>query len=163
MKLHIRPMRPGDLEVVFALQCHAHTADYHEPRAALASRFEAGPGACLVAEWASRPVAYVLAHPWQGAPPPLHRPLAPVQRPDQLFLHDLAVVPEARGVGAAGALIDTLARRAQGLALAEIRLVALVDAVAFWQRKGWRAMTGVPLHRSYGSGARLKTRPVARP
>ncbi|GAA5179779.1 GNAT family N-acetyltransferase [Niveibacterium umoris] len=158
--LHIRLMTPGDLDPVFDLQCRAHTPDYHESRAALASRFERGRQSCFVAELGHRAVAYLLAHPWAGPPPILHHALPKLVMPDHLFLHDLAVLPEARGAGAAAALISALEKHCRRAGFGEIRLVALVDAVSFWQRRGWKPLGGVTLDRSYGVGARLKTRAV---
>ena len=157
-----RAMGPGDLDPVFDLQCRAHGPDYHEPRAALASRLERGRGFCLVAEFGRRPVAYLLAHPWLGGAPALHRPLPLVAGPDHLFLHDLAVVPEARGTGAGAALISTLVKRARSAGFGEIRLVAIAGADGFWQRQGWAAISGAKLDRSYGSAARLMRRPLDR-
>ncbi len=151
-------MAAGDLAPVFDLQCRAHESDYHEPRAALASRFDLGREACLVAELGRRPLAYLLAHPWAGAPPRLHEPLARLAAPDHLFLHDLAVAPEARGIGAAGALVAGLIEYAGRSAYAEIRLVALAGADGFWLRLGWSAAPGAALDRTYGAGARSMRR-----
>jgi GNAT superfamily N-acetyltransferase len=155
-------MGPGDLDPVFDLQCRAHGPDYHEPRAALASRLERGRGFCLVAELGRRPVAYLLAHPWRGPAPALHRPLATIEAPDHLFLHDLAVLPEARGSGAGAALVSTLVKRTRSAGFGEIRLVAIAGADSFWQRQGWAAVLNAKLDRSYGSAARLMRRPLDR-
>lgn len=154
-------MTPGDLDPVFDLQCRAHTPDYHESRAALASRFERGRKTCFVAELGHHAVAYLLAHPWSGAPPVLHHPLGKQAQADHLFLHDLAVLPEARGAGAAAALIAALEKQGRRDGFREIRLVALVNAVSFWQRLGWKPLTGIVLDRSYGVGARVKARVIS--
>ena len=159
--LHVRPMTLGDLDPVFDLQCRAHTPDYHESRTALASRFERGRKCCFVAEQGQCAVAYLLAHPWGGPPPVLHHMLPRLAQPDHLFLHDLAVLPEVRGVGAAAALIAALEKQGRREGFREIRLVALVNAVSFWQRRGWKPLPGVVLDRSYGVGARVKTRAIA--
>ncbi|WP_374508903.1 GNAT family N-acetyltransferase [Niveibacterium sp.] len=153
-------MTPGDLDPVFDLQCRAHTPDYHESRTALASRFERGRKTCFVAEQGHHAVAYLLAHPWGGPPPVLHHPLSKLAQADHLFLHDLAVLPEARGAGAAAALIAALEKQGRRDGFGEIRLVALVNAVSFWQRLGWKPLPGVVLDRSYGVGARVKARAI---
>ncbi|MCX9155023.1 GNAT family N-acetyltransferase [Niveibacterium sp. 24ML] len=158
--LHVRPMTPGDLDPVFDLQCRAHTPDYHESRAALASRFARGRKHCFVAELGHHAVAYLLAHPWAGDPPVLHHPLPAAVQAEHLFLHDLAVLPEARGAGAAAALIAALEKQGRRDGFGEIRLVALVNAVGFWQRLGWKPLPGARLDRSYGVGARVKTRAI---
>jgi GNAT superfamily N-acetyltransferase len=146
-----------DLEQVFAIQCRAHQPDYHEPVEALASRLENGDGHCLVAVAAEGLAAYLLAHPWRGSPPVLHRPLRCATEPDHLFLHDLAVAPECRGQRIAAALLEGLLAKTQSCRLAEIRLVALAGAQAFWLAHGWRAQAE-PLAAAYGEGACLMTR-----
>lgn len=146
-----------DLGQVFAVQCRAHAPDYHEPVEALASRFENGDGHCLVAAGEEGLAAYLLAHPWRGAPPALHRPLSCAAEPDHLFLHDLAVAPERRGQGFAAALLDALLAKAESRRFAEIRLVALAGAQAFWLAHGWRARAE-PLAAAYGEGACLMSR-----
>ena len=150
-------MTREDLEQVFAVQCRAHQPDYHEPLAALASHLEHGDGLCLVAEAAEGLAAYLLAHPWRGAPPALHRPLTGAREPDHLFLHDLAVAPECRGRGLAAVLLEGLIAQAQSSRLGEIRLVALADAQAFWLAHGWRAQAQ-KLAAAYGEGACLMSR-----
>ncbi|WP_417067593.1 GNAT family N-acetyltransferase [Niveibacterium terrae] len=146
-----------DLEQVFAVQCRAHAPDYHEPVEALASRLESGGDHCFVAAGAEGLAAYLLAHPWRGSPPALHRPLICAGEPDHLFLHDLAVAPECRGQRVAVALLEALLAKAQGRRFAEIRLVALAGAQAFWLAHGWRAQAA-PLAGAYGEGACLMSR-----
>jgi len=155
--LRARAMRVADLDAAFDLQCKAHSHDYHEPRAALASRFKQGPASCFVAEQGARLAAYVFAHPWLGAAPVLHRPLPVIDAPDHLFLHDLAVAPDARGSGAGRVLVEAVMEAARALALPEVRLVAIAGADDFWLRQGWKPTLGA-LDRSYGVGARLMVR-----
>lgn len=153
-----RAMGPGDLDPVFDLQCRAHGADYHEPRVALASRLAHGSGFCLVAELGRRPVAYLLAHPWRGSAPVLHRPLRQDGAADHLFLHDLAVLPEARSTGAGKALVATLVKRTRSAGFGEIRLVAIAGADGYWLRQGWLAIPNARLDRSYGTAAKWMRR-----
>jgi len=155
--LRARAMRVADLDAAFDLQCKAHSHDYHEPRAALASRFKQGPASCFVAELGTGLAAYVFAHPWQGPAPVLHRPLPVIDKPDHLFLHDLAVAPDARGTGAGRVLVDAVMEAARVQGLAEVRLVAIAGADDFWLRQGWKPLAGA-LDRSYGVGSRLMTR-----
>jgi GNAT superfamily N-acetyltransferase len=147
--LEVRPMQAHDLPAVFALQCRAYPPDYHEPVAALASRLAASGATCFMAWQGEQTAGYVFAHPWAGAPPALHTPLSECGEPDHLFVHDLAVCPSQRGVGVAGCLVDQLLSAAHMAHLSEARLVAVGQAVAFWQRQGFIARPGT-LHASYG-------------
>ncbi|PLK48742.1 N-acetyltransferase [Uliginosibacterium sp. TH139] len=148
-ELQIRPMRPADLPAAFALQCRVYPDVYHEPQEALASRLEAGPAFCWVAEQGGQLAGYVFAHPWSGAPPPLHEPL-PACVAEHLFLHDLAVCPNHRGMAAGRQLYACVAGEALRAGLDRIRLVAVGSASAFWQRQGFAERVLAGLHPAYG-------------
>ncbi|MFT4173458.1 MAG: GNAT family N-acetyltransferase [Rhodocyclaceae bacterium] len=147
--LLVRPMQAHDLPALHALQCRAYAPGYHEPEAALASRLGAPGALCFVAWRGTQAAGYVFAHPWAGTPPALHAALPSCGAPDHLFIHDLAVCPAQRGSGAAAGLLDRLLNATQAAGLAQARLVAVADAVAFWQRHGFAAQPGT-LHASYG-------------
>lgn len=154
-------MVAADLGEVYALQCLAHRPDYHETVDVLASHLECGGRHCLVAESDQGLAAYLFAHPWRGTPPVLSRPVMPnpaSERPDHLFLHDLAVLPRLHGRGAAARLIAHLPSLSAKCGLAEIRLVALAGLEAFWLRHGWRPGPDLILDRCYGVGACVMTR-----
>jgi GNAT superfamily N-acetyltransferase len=155
----IRTLRREDLERVFAIQCRAHAPAYHEPVEALASRIECGEGFCLACDAPEGLTAYLLAHPWRGAPPALHTPLVPPAEADHLFLHDLAILPGHQGKGIAAALIENLLALASSR-FAGIRLVALAGVEDFWRRQGWQPLAAT-LESNYGVGARLMGRPLA--
>ncbi|MDQ7989488.1 MAG: GNAT family N-acetyltransferase [Candidatus Dactylopiibacterium sp.] len=158
-ELQIRAMRAADLEEVFALQCRAYPAAYHEPAAALASRLAAGPSFCLVARQGGALAAYLFAHPWRGAPPALHRPLNAAGGSDHVFLHDMAVAPEQRGLRCGVRLHAAFEAACRAGGASEIRLVAVGAAEGFWQTRGFVAQAA-ELPASYGA-ARLMTRVLA--
>lgn len=153
--LRIRPMLPADLAAIHALQCRAYPAAYHEPVEALRSHLEAGAACCFVAERAQALAAYVFAHPWQGPPPALHASLAGVSTPDHLFVHDLAVDPEARGVRAAARLCEAVVAAAHAAGLLRLELVAVGQAAAFWARHGFERLPERALPASYGQAVAM--------
>lgn len=155
-ELQIRSMRPADLPAVFALQCRAHPADYHEPLDALASRLSAGRAHCFVAECTGELLGYVFAHPWSGEPPPLHVPLPMSHLPDHVFLHDLAVCPASRGRAAGGRLHDAVLESAANAGLADMQLVAVGAARVFWQRRGFVELPEIRLHPAYGDAVLMR-------
>ena len=143
-------MASADLPAVFALQCRAYPADYHEPVVALASRLAAGPAFCFVAERGGVLVGYVFAHPWAGEPPALHVALAPVAAPDHVFLHDLAVCPACRGASTGGRLHAAVLESAVHGGFASMCLVAVGAARLFWLRLGFEDLAEAALHPAYG-------------
>ncbi|MDP5240747.1 GNAT family N-acetyltransferase [Uliginosibacterium sp. 31-16] len=155
-ELLIRAMRLADLPGVFALQCRAHPADYHEPLEALASRLRAGHAHCFVAECVGELLGYVFAHPWSGEPPPLHVPLPPSRPPDHVFLHDLAVCQASRRRAAGGRLHDAVLESAVNAGLADMQLVAVGAARVFWLRKGFVELPQARLHPAYGDAVLMR-------
>ncbi|NEW94795.1 GNAT family N-acetyltransferase, partial [Rhodopseudomonas sp. BR0M22] len=79
-----------------------------------------------------------ISHPWHlKQPPALNARLGSVPEPaSTYYLHDIALLPQARGGGAASAVIATLVRHAAGIA-DNVTLVALSGTVQFWQRQGF--------------------------
>lgn len=150
MRFQIRPMRADDLSAVYGVQCAAHAETYHEPLEALRSHFSCGQEACLVAETEAGLSAYVLAHPWRGVVPRLHRLAERPAGGDYLFIHDLAVAPVLRGSGAAASLLSEALGVAQRASLPSVRLVSLAAATPFWQKHGFSIVAGARLPDDYG-------------
>ncbi|THF62353.1 GNAT family N-acetyltransferase [Pseudothauera nasutitermitis] len=150
----LRPLRVTDLDAVLRVQASAYPPGYHEEAEVFATRLALAPGACWLGEQDGRAAAYVIAHPWADEQPPaLHTPLG--ERPpggDRVFLHDLAVSPDARGGGLARGLFGKVADWARAQGAREIMLVALADAHGFWLRQGFAA-DPAPLPAAYGAGA----------
>lgn len=154
-ELLIRAMRPADLPAVFALQCRAYPADYHEPVEAFASRLVAGSEHCFVAERAGQLVGYVFAHPWAGEPPRLHLPLRPSDTADHVFLHDMAVDPACRGMASGKLLHDAVLESLAGRGFSAMQLVAVGAARRFWQGLGWHLAPEQSLPACYGESVRM--------
>jgi GNAT superfamily N-acetyltransferase len=132
-----RGMTPADLSAVNAIAAVVHAA-YPEDAAVFAERLALHPGGCFVLGSADGPGGYLISHPWHlGQPPALNALLGSIPEPaSTYYLHDIALLPEARGGGAASAVIAELVRHAAGIA-DNITLVALSGTVQFWQRQGF--------------------------
>lgn len=157
--LEVRPLTADDLAAVLEIQWLCHDASRIESAQSFDAKRQASPTSCFVASLDGRSVGYLVAIPAKaGQPPPLNGASCPVPRDaDALYLHDLAVHPEARAAGVAVALVraffDALGR--QGFSQA--CLTAVNGSTAFWQRQGFRgampdaaAAGGMA---SYGEGA----------
>jgi GNAT superfamily N-acetyltransferase len=133
-----RPMTPEDLDGVCAVAAVAFP-DHFEERDCFADRLSLHPEGCRVLTNGREVLGYLIAYPSRrGAIPPLNSRMAALYPDaDVLYLHDLALRPEARGGGHAQTAIETLINQAQGDGWPAIALVAVNDAEAFWARHGF--------------------------
>ena len=112
-----------------------------------------------------RAVGYGLAHPWRCDDVPAIDRLLGAVPPDAtcLFLHDVAILPEARGAGASRAFVDHVVRIARQEGLASLALVSVSGTEGLWRRRGF-----LPSHAAapsaqlgpYGDGAVYMVRPL---
>jgi GNAT superfamily N-acetyltransferase len=113
--------------------------DFYERPAVLAERLHLAPTGCHLLERAGRALGYVLSHPWRdGHLPPLDTLLTALPAtPDTWYIHDLCLLPEARGTGSAAEIVAHLQAVARAAGLPTLSLVAVNGSVPFWQRQGF--------------------------
>lgn len=134
-----RPMTTTDLPAVLAVAGVVHPG-YPEDEAVFAERLRLFAQGCLVLEGADGPIGYVIAHPWQCAAPPTLNSLLG-ELPSQaacFYIHDLALLPQARGRGAGGMVVARLSEIAARAGLPLLALVAIAGSSGFWRRQGFR-------------------------
>lgn len=166
----VRPLRPADLDAVMDIQSACYTAFAPESRAAMAAKPRLAPGTCWVATAGARPrpLAYLLALPWRlGQAPALDAVLERLpQAPDCLYLHDLAVAPEARTLGLGAALVERFFATLRRGPWQHAALIAVQDAAPYWQRHGFVRQTPdaalAAKLSTYGAGAQYMCRDTAR-
>lgn len=143
-----RPMRADDLPAVVAIAARVHPA-YPEEGAVFAERLRLYPAGCRILDFGGRAAGYAIGHPWAYGPPPRLNSLlgALPTDPTTLFLHDVALLPDARGTGAACRLLGHLAELARAEGLLDLTLVAVNDSAAFWARRGFQAVQDPALER----------------
>lgn len=135
----VRNATPADLPAIMGIQARCYRAIVPESAVSMGAKLAASPATCFVAESRGAIQAYLLALPWHFASPPCldapacHLPAAP----DTLYLHDLAVAPEARGGGAAGALLGAFLDALDTLRLPRASLIAIQDSAPWWARHGF--------------------------
>lgn len=135
-----RPLLSSDISTVSAIAAQAHP-DFPEDDAVFADRIALAPDTCLLLEKEGTALGYVLAHPFTtGSLPALNSTLGSVPaRADTLYIHDLALLPAARGTGAARAALSRLADLARPYGT--MSLVAVNGSVPFWTAMGFVAQT----------------------
>lgn len=159
-----RGMRPDDMSAVVDIAAQVHPA-YPEGEAVFTERLALCPTGCLVLDGGMGLEGYVLSHPWRAAAPPaLDCALGALPaRPDCWYLHDIALLPHARGWGAPSTALTILAERAAQAGLSRIALIATGSAGAYWLRAGFTPIDlpeAATILTSYDARARLMIRAV---
>jgi SAM-dependent methyltransferase len=155
-------MSASDLSAVNALAARIHPS-FPEDAAVFAERLRLYPDGCRVFERGNGIEAYVVSHPWfQIGPPVLNSLLGELPAtPAVYYIHDLALAPEVRGLGAAPEIVAWLAAHALASGLYGMSLIAVNGSSGFWQRQGFQ-ITHIPQFEtklnSYGKDAVYMTR-----
>lgn len=157
-----RPMAETDVAAVKAISDAVHGA-YTEGVDIYAERLRLYPAGCWVLEQSGETQGYLISHPWLGdAPPKLDRRLSAIPTAaDRLYLHDLALLPAARGSGAAGEAVALVLNIADAAGFERIALTAVNGADAFWRKQGFNPITNQSA--AYGEGSLLMERAVQKP
>ena len=147
-----RPANPADLAAIdrIANAVHAGLPERPEVFAEKLARFPAG---CFVLKKGRRVVGYAISHPGRrGDIPALDTPLgAPPGDADCLHVHDIALLPEARGSGHPAAVLAELERLARGRGFRTMAMVSVYDTHPLWQRLGFQVVRDPPIARQLGS------------
>ncbi|SNB62263.1 Acetyltransferase (GNAT) family protein [Arboricoccus pini] len=133
-----RPMLMADTIKVCAIGDEVH-ADYPESDEVFLERWHLWPRGCHVLEFSAGIMGYCVSHPWlRRQPPHLNLPLGSLPTPPETYyVHDVALLPPARGLGAGVALMAKLEIHARALGLREMALIAVYDAPRYWARHGF--------------------------
>lgn len=156
MTNHWRQMLDSDLPTVKSISDAVH-GSYTEDKAIYAERLALYPFGCQIFERDGISLGYFIAHPWRHeAPPPLNAKLGALPADaDVYYLHDIALLPAARGNGGGKAAIARVVKDAIAGGFERIRLVAINGAVDFWVSQGF---THLPNIGSYGAETYLMQR-----
>lgn len=153
-----------DLAAVEQIAAAVHPA-FYESSEVLAERQQLYRHGCYLLEIGDRPTGYILSHPWHdGMPPALNTMLGSLpDEPSTYYLHDLALLPVARRIGAASHIVEALTKHAQAQGLPTMSLVAVNGSAGFWSRHGFRPVDVPALAgklESYEPEARLMVKPL---
>lgn len=157
-----RAMTAYDLEAVADIAGVVHP-DFYESPEVLAERQQLYRNGCYLLEIGLKPAGYVLSHPWrEGTLPALNEPLGAI--PDNAstyYIHDLALLPVARRIGAASHIVAALVKHAEFGGFATMSLVAVNGSQGFWEKHGFAVADSPDLVaklESYAPDARLMVR-----
>ena len=154
-----RAMSSADIDVIHAISRAVHPM-LPEDREVFANRLDLYPGGMHVLEADGTPSGYCVGHPWcREKPLPLDSLVERLpDAPDTFYLHDLALLPAARGRGFADSVVEyTIARVAES-GLPELSLIAVGGSAPFWEKFGFRQSVAQPDKLAgYGEDARYLT------
>lgn len=154
-----RAMTAYDLPAVEKIAAVVHPGLFEAPQV-LAERQRLYHNGCYLLEVGERPAGYVLSHPWRASSlPQLNSLLGDI--PDDAatyYLHDLALLPVARRIGAASRIVSALIKHARARGFPTMSLVAVNGSQGFWEKHGFVVADAPQLEdklRSYEADARL--------
>ncbi len=158
-----RKMEAGDLASISSIADAVHP-NFPEDDAVLKERSSLYGDGCLVLETAGGELSgYAITHPWRlHTIPTLNSLLGQLpDNPTTYYLHDIALMPQARGSGAATKIVSILADLARREGFATMSLVSVNNSVGFWQRQGFEIRDLPELEaklKSYSDDARFMVR-----
>jgi ribosomal protein S18 acetylase RimI-like enzyme len=138
-------------------------ADLPESPEVFEEKLRLFPQGCFVLTEHARIVGYSFCHPWRlRSIPPLNQLLIRLPAPpDAMLIHDVAVLPEARGRGSTAVLVGLIETLAKRLGISDLALVSVYNTRAFWARFGFEEIADSKLAdklASYGATARYMVR-----
>ena len=154
MNTQWRPMVPGDLDMVMDVAAAVHPG-YPESPAVFAERLRLYPAGCRLAEQGGRVLGYAVTHPGRlGWVPKLDSLLGTLpEEADCLYLHDVALLPGARGSGLGAAALAWARELAAREGFAWLALTSTPEARGYWDRQGFTPGEPQPAAlASYGGG-----------
>lgn len=133
-----RPMAEADIDAVERIAGLVHPS-FHERPEVFVERLALFPAGSLVADGPDGAVGYAVAHPWLlGRPPALDSLLGAIpDNADCLYLHDVAILPAARGQRLTERLVDRLRVLAAELGLTRLALTSVNATAVMWGRYGF--------------------------
>ncbi|OUI78814.1 hypothetical protein HK18_05225 [Commensalibacter intestini] len=137
------PATIQELEAILTIQdlCY-HEIEPESPEA-MVSKINISPDTCFVAKDTQGIRGYLLSIPASlGNPPQLHSDTQTLdQHPNCLYLHDLAIHPNARGMGVGKLLLQQFATTATQKQFKHASLISIQNSVPFWQKYGFSVIS----------------------
>lgn len=157
-----RQMTATDLDDVNRIADQVHV-NYPEDPAVFAERQALFPKGCLILGGPSEIGGYAISHPWHYKQPPELNVLlrALPDHPTTFYIHDIALLPTARGAGHASKGVEQLFEIATSSGLPNISLIAVNNSQQFWAKLGFKVLDDPDLRpklRSYDDDARFMVR-----
>jgi len=157
-----RPAHDGDVDAICAIAAQIHPA-LPERREVFEEKIALFPLGCFIFETGGTATGYALSHPFRlGEAPALDAFLLRLpQTPDCHFIHDVAVLPAARGRLAAPRFLDLAVAVARRQRFGALALISVYGTAPLWRRYGFAEAAGPAKLASYGGDAHYMLRRIA--
>ncbi len=140
MSLLLRSLEATDLNQVMRIQAACYPAHFNEAAEIFAQRIADCGKSSWLALRDGQALAYLFSYPsLAGKVCPLGSEFSPVRAANCLYLHDMAVLPQAHGQGIASALLSNAMQYARRRDINQSALVAVQNSAPFWQKLGYQA------------------------
>lgn len=158
------PLSPSDFQDVDRIAQAIHV-DIYERTEVLFDKVSFFPQGCRKFAREGEILGYAIAHPWFINEIPQIDEFLPKrgEAPDCLFLHDVAVLPEARGSNAAGEFLALLRPLARARGLRFLACVSVYGTDRLWSRFGFTVISRPEIDAklaSYGATAKYMVAPI---
>lgn len=152
----------SDLQVVNAIGDAIHIELPERPEV-FEEKFRLFPAGCRKLVSHNQIVGYGISHPWLlNSIPPLDAFLERLpEKPECLFIHDVAILPTARGHNAAALYVAEMCTVAKATNLQSLALVSVYGTTPLWARFGFHVVDDPALTSklmSYGKTAKYMVR-----
>jgi ribosomal protein S18 acetylase RimI-like enzyme len=156
-----QPLLLSEMETVNHIADSIHTSLPERPEV-FSEKVSLFPSGCRKLVKGNKMVGYGISHPWMlDSIPPLDDFLVKLpHNPECLYIHDVVVMPEARGHGAAAGYVDHIKGVAAQMGIGSLALVSVYGTDVLWGRFGFKAVQNAELSRkleSYGATAKYMT------
>jgi ribosomal protein S18 acetylase RimI-like enzyme len=115
-------------------------ADFPERMDVFAEKIRLFPEGCWKRVRQGRIIGYGIAHPWElFCIPPLDQFLNHLPtKADCFYIHDVALLPDARGEGAADQYVKIIREAARKSQISKLALVSVYGTDIFWKKMGFQ-------------------------
>lgn len=155
--MKIRGMSQSDLPAISRIQRECYSEAILESVDSFSAKLSTSPHFCFSAVQGQLVVGYVVSLPWVfGEIPELDGSEYSVPpNADGLYIHDMAVTPSARDLGAAKHMLNAVLDTASQRGYKRIFLVAIQGASSYWMRHGFEVVpAGASLKRDLSAYGR---------
>ncbi|HEX2958705.1 MAG TPA: GNAT family N-acetyltransferase [Chitinispirillaceae bacterium] len=156
-----QPLTTSDIPSVQAIAAQVHPDLFERPEI-FQEKLELFPQGCKKLLCNNQFAGYGFAHPWRlYSIPQLDTFIDRIPaEPDCIYIHDVAILPHARGRNAAGLLDEQYQALAAQYGFGAISLVSVYMTTGFWKRFGFDVVGGEIIEQqlsSYGNDASYMT------
>ena len=161
MEIKVQPLHQRNIDDILRIQRAAYAENYLEDAESFIAKIAASPTTSFGAWRNMEMLAYLIAVPLADDDGfdlnTSHIPAADIETATVMYIHDVAVHPDARGSGVANHLLNRLADHVSGSSISEWQLVSVQGSQDFWAKQGFVA-SGHQVPNGYGPEAVLMLR-----